>query len=63
MKTIYFKFFEHDGRHVVQKQKAATVISEDPNGIVTVEYTMNGKKEIKVLHEDQYSTSPFLIDF
>lgn len=63
MKKIYFKYYEQNGAIVQEKQKAAKVISETPDGMVTAEYEMNGKKELRAFCEGQYSEVPYLMPF
>ena len=63
MKKIYFKYYEQNGAIVTEKQKAAKVISETPDGIITAEYEMKGKKEMRAFCEGQYSEVPYLMSF
>ena len=63
MKTIYLKVLEQEGQFVKEKQIRAKVINENEYGDVTVEFTINGKEEIRVIPNNQYSTSPYLMSF
>ncbi len=65
MSVVYIKIYHHTNGIVYSKQKACTVMSKDEHDNVTVKYynTETKEYETRVLHKNQYSETPYLMDF
>jgi hypothetical protein len=63
--SCYIKVLHYENGVIYTKQKVCSVLSVDQHENVTVKYYNGDTKEyeIRVLHKDQYSTTPFLMDF
>jgi hypothetical protein len=65
MGVVYIKMIYSENGVSYTKQKVCTVLSEDQHGNLTVRLfnEEHNDHEIRVLREDQYSRTPFLMDF
>jgi hypothetical protein len=63
MEIVYLKYSYIEGMVLRERQLLANVLLEKSNGVVIVSYEMDGSRIIKILDEQQYSKTPYLMEF
>ena len=67
MKMVYISVMTKESfdSPMIEKQIACKVLDGDPdlNERLTVEYSINGKKEMRVVDRGAYSLSPITLDY
>ena len=61
-KTIFIKYKEFENGTIKEKQIRAKVIEEKETYVIA-EYILNGKKEIRVIQNEQVQTYPHVIEY
>ena len=62
MKSIFIKYQEFENGIIKEKQIRAKVIEEKETYVIA-EYILNGKKEIRVIQNEQVQTYPHVIEY